>query len=117
MMIGSTSKISFAQDFRVTATQLKQTNIIFNALECLEAQDSINTLIIANLDSLTKVYKQQVSVQDSLVNNQELIIQDYQTNYNNLQNQYNKVEKQKNVATGFATGGGILCLILILILL
>lgn len=119
MMIGITTRISYAQDFQITATQLKQTNILFNELQSLEEQDSVNTLIIANLDSLTKVYEQQAIVQDSLANNQQLIIKDYQTNYNNLQEQYNKVEKQKKVATGFATGGGILsvCLLLVLILL
>jgi hypothetical protein len=118
-MIGITTRISYAQDFQITATQLKQTNILFNELQSLEEQDSVNTLIIANLDSLTKVYEQQAIVQDSLANNQQLIIKDYQTNYNNLQEQYNKVEKQKKVATGFATGGGILsvCLLLVLILL
>lgn len=119
MMIGFTSKTSYAQDFQITSTQLKQTNILFNKLESLEKRDSINNLIIHDLDSLSRVLNKEITVQKALIKEQESYIKGYSEDYEDLLSKYAKEEKQKHTIIGLAAGSGILnvCLIIAVILL
>ena len=119
MMIGSIIPNSSAQDFRVTPVQLKQTNILFNQLEYLEKQDSLNNqLITYYVDWTSKLEEKDSLRQSSIVelNNQ---ISSMNESIISLKDDNAKLSKEKEIATYFAIGGGVttICLILLLALL
>lgn len=117
MMIGSIIPTSSAQDFQVTPLQLKQTNILFNHLEELEIQDSLNTVLItfykeliSNLECKDSLNQHKVTELNSQINRMTDSI-------NNLENSNKKVTKQRNIVAYWAGGSTGLCLILLTILL
>ena len=119
MMIGSIIPSSSAQDFQVTPLQLKQTNILFNQLESLEIQDSLNVkLIDYYIDWVGKLEEKDSLKQSSIVELNKQV-----SSMNNsiigLQKDNAKLSEQKKIATYFAIGGGVttVCLILLLALL
>ena len=119
MMIGTIIPNSSAQDFRVTPVQLKQTNILFNQLEYLEKQDSLNNQLITYYVDWTSKLEEKDSLRQSNVEELNKQISSMDDVITTLKNNNIKLSKQKEVATNFAIGGGItsVCLILLLILL
>ena len=119
MMIGSIIPSSSAQDFQVTPLQLKQTNILFNRLEGLEIQDSLNTILIQDFQKLTKTLEEKDSVNQLKAEEYDKQAVSMTNTINNLRDDNNKLTKQKQIATYFAVGGGVtsICLILLLALL
>ena len=119
MLIGSTSQISFAQDFQVTPSQLKQTNILFNELEHLEKQDSLSKILIQDMSKMNRVLQTQDSLHVEGIAILNQVVAQKEESILKLENQYANKEKQYKVATGFAIGGGATstCLLLLLILL
>ena len=119
MMIGSIIPTSSAQDFQVTPVQLKQTNILFNQLEYLEKQDSLNNQLITYYVDWTSKLEEKDSLRQSNIvelNNQ---ISSMNESIVSLKDDNAKLTKQKEIATYCAVGGGIttICLILLLALL
>ena len=119
MLIGSISQISFAQDFQVTPSQLKQTNILFNELEHLEKQDSLSKILIQDMSKMNRVLQTQDSLHVEGIAILNQVVAQKEESILKLENQYANKEKQYKVATGFAIGGGATstCLLLLLILL
>ena len=119
MLIGSISQISFAQDFQVTPSQLKQTNILFNELEHLEKQDSLSKILIQDMSKMNRVLQTQDSLHVEGITILNQVVAQKEESILKLENQYANKEKQYKVATGFAIGGGATstCLLLLLILL
>ena len=119
MMIGSIIPSSSAQDFQVTPLQLKQTNILFNRLEGLEIQDSLNTILIQDFQKLTRTLEEKDSVNQLKAAEYDKQAVSMTNTINNLRDDNNKLTKQKQIATYFAVGGGVtsICLILLLALL
>lgn len=119
MMIGIITPSSLAQDFRVTPVQLKQTNILFNQLEYLEKQDSLNNQLITYYVDWTNKLEEKDSLRQSSVEELNKQISSMNNVITILKDDNIKISKQKEVATNFAIGGGItsVCLILLLILL
>ena len=119
MMIGTIIPNSLAQDFRVTPVQLKQTNILFNQLEYLEKQDSLNNQLITYYVDWTSKLEEKDSLRQSSVEELNKQISSMDDVITTLKDNNIKLSKQKEVATNFAIGGGItsVCLILLLILL
>lgn len=119
MMIGIIIPNSSAQDFRVTPVQLKQTNILFNQLEYLEKQDSLNNQLITYYVDWTSKLEEKDSLRQSSVEELNKQISSMDNVIMTLKDNNIKLSKQKEVATNFAIGGGItsVCLILLLILL
>jgi hypothetical protein len=105
MMIGSISSTISGQDFRVTPTQLKQTNIIFNEHKYLLAKDSLNERLNIQYDSLLNAYNKH----DSIVVEK---LQNYKAENEKLAKRYKKSKQ-------IAIGGGIIsiCLLALLIFL
>ena len=114
MMIGFITTTSSAQDFRVTALQLKQTNLLFNRLEELEIQDSLNCKAIEFYSELNNKLEEKDSLNTCKVSELNKEINRMNNNINNLTNDNNKLRKQRNIVT-YLSGG--LCLILITTLL
>ena len=103
----------------MTPVQLKQTNILFNQLEYLEKQDSLNNqLITYYVDWTSKLEEKDSLRQSSIVelNNQ---ISSMNESIVSLKDDNAKLTKQKEIATYCAVGGGVttICLILLLALL
>ena len=119
MMIGTIIPNSSAQDFRVTPVQLKQTNILFNQLEYLEKQDSLNNQLITYYVDWTSKLEEKDSLRQNSVEELNKQISSMDDVITTLKNNNIKLSKQKEVATNFAIGGGItsVCLILLLVLL
>lgn len=119
MMIGNIIPSSSAQDFQVTPLQLKQTNILFNRLEGLEIQDSLNTILIQDFQKLTRTLEEKDSVNQLKAAEYDKQAVSMTNTINNLRDDNNKLTKQKQIATYFAVGGGVtsICLILLLALL
>ena len=119
MMIGIIIPNSSAQDFRVTPIQLKQTNILFNQLEYLEKQDSLNNQLITYYVDWTSKLEEKDSLRQSSVEELNKQISSMDNVITALKDNNTKLSKQKEIATNFAIGGGItsVCLILLLILL
>ena len=119
MMIGTIIPNSSAQDFRVTPVQLKQTNILFNQLEYLEKQDSLNNQLITYYVDWTNKLEEKDSLRQSSVEELNKQISSMDNVITTLKDNNTKLSKQKEIATNFAIGGGItsVCLILLLILL
>lgn len=119
MMIGTITPNSLAQDFRVTPVQLKQTNILFNQLEYLEKQDSLNNQLITYYVDWTNKLEEKDSLRQSSVEELNKQISSMDNVITTLKDNNAKLSKQKKFATNFAIGGGItsVCLILLLILL
>lgn len=119
MMIGTIIPNSSAQDFRVTPVQLKQTNILFNQLEYLEKQDSLNNQLITYYVDWTSKLEEKDSLRQSSVEELNKQISSMDDVITTLKDNNTKLSKQKEIATNFAIGGGItsVCLILLLILL
>lgn len=119
MMIGIIIPNSSAQDFRVTPVQLKQTNILFNQLEYLEKQDSLNNQLITYYVDWTNKLEEKDSLRQSSVEELNKQISSMDNVITTLKDNNIKLSKQKEIATNFAIGGGItsVCLILLLILL
>lgn len=119
MMIGIIIPNSSAQDFRVTPVQLKQTNILFNQLEYLEKQDSLNNQLITYYVDWTNKLEEKDSLRQSSVEELNKQISSMDNIITTLKDNNIKLSKQKEIATNFAIGGGItsVCLILLLILL
>lgn len=119
MMIGIIIPNSSAQDFRVTPVQLKQTNILFNQLEYLEKQDSLNNQLITYYVDWTSKLEEKDSLRQSSVEELNKQISSMDNVITTLKDNNIKLSKQKEIATNFAIGGGItsVCLILLLILL
>ena len=115
MLIGSISQISFAQDFQVTPSQLKQTNILFNELEHLEKQDSLSKILIQDMSKMNKVLQTQDSLHVEGIAILNQVVAQKEESILKLENQYAKKKKQYKVATGF--GATSTCLLLLLILL
>ena len=103
----------------MTPQQLKQTNILFNRLEYLENKENINDSIINVYSNLVNQYEIRDSLSAETLNKQDTLLKNWQSDYINLEQEYLSTKKQCKKATGFATGGGILsiCLITLLILL
>ena len=103
----------------MTPQQLKQTNILFNRLEYLENKENINDSIINVYSNLVNQYEIRDSLSTETLNKQDTLLKNWQSDYINLEQEYLSTKKQCKKATGFATGGGILsiCLITLLILL
>lgn len=119
MMIGTIIPNSSAQDFRVTPVQLKQTNILFNQLEYLEKQDSLNNQLITYYVDWTSKLEEKDSLRQSSVEELNKQISSMNNVITTLKDNNVKLSKQKKIAINFAIGGGItsVCLILLLILL
>ena len=119
MMIGTIIPNSSAQDFRVTPVQLKQTNILFNQLEYLEKQDSLNNQLITYYVDWTSKLEEKDSLRQNSVEELNKQISSMDDIITTLKDNNIKLSKQKEIATNFAIGGGItsVCLILLLILL
>ena len=119
MMIGSIIPSSSAQDFRVTPVQLKQTNILFNQLEYLEKQDSLNNQLITYYVDWTSKLEEKDSLRQSSIIELNKQISSMDNSINTLKSDNAKLSKQKEIATYFAIGGGVtsICLILLLALL
>lgn len=119
MMIGSIIPISSAQDFQVTPVQLKQTNILFNQLEYLEKQDSLNNQLITYYVDWTSKLEQKDSLRQSSIVELNKQISSMDNSITILKDNNAKLSKQKEIATYFAIGGGVttICLILLLALL
>lgn len=117
MMIGSIIPTSSAQDFQVTPLQLKQTNILFNHLEELEIQDSLNTVLITFYKELISDLEYKDSLNQYKVMELNSQINRMTVSINNLENSNKKVTKQRNIVTYLAGGSTGLCLILLTILL
>jgi hypothetical protein len=105
MMIGSISSTISGQDFRVTPTQLKQTNIIFNEHKYLLLKDSLNERLNIQYDSLVNAYNKHDSI----------VVEKLQ--YYQVENE--KLAKRYKTSKKIAIGGGItsVCLLLLLIFL
>ena len=114
MMIGIIIPTSSAQDFRVTALQLKQTNLLFNRLEELEIQDSLNYKAIEFYNELNNKLEEKDSLNICIISELNGQVNRMNNNINDLTNDNNKLQKQRNIAT-YLSGG--LCLILIVTLL
>ena len=119
MMIGSIIPTSSAQDFQVTPVQLKQTNILFNQLEYLEKQDSLNNQLITYYVDWTNKLEQKDSLRQSSIVELNKQISSMDNSITILKDNNAKLSKQKEIATYFAIGGGVttICLILLLALL
>ena len=117
MMIGSIIPTSSAQDFQVTPLQLKQTNILFNHLEELEIQDSLNTVLITFYKELISDLECKDSLNQHKVMELNSQINRMIVSINNLENSNKKVTKQRNIVAYWAGGSTGLCLILLTILL
>lgn len=117
MMIGSIIPTSSAQDFQVTPLQLKQTNILFNHLEELEIQDSLNTVLITFYKELISDLEYKDSLNQYKVMELNSQINRMTVSINNLENSNKKVTKQRNIVAYWAGGSTGLCLILLTILL
>ncbi len=119
MMIGTIIPNSSAQDFRVTPVQLKQTNILFNQLEYLEKQDSLNNQLITYYVDWTSKLEEKDSLRQNSVEELNKQISSMDDIITTLKDNNIKLSKQKEIATNFAIGGGItsVCLILLLVLL
>lgn len=117
MMIGSIIPTSSAQDFQVTLLQLKQTNILFNHLEELEIQDSLNTVLITFYKELISDLEYKDSLNQYKVVELNSQINRMTVSINNLENSNKKVTKQRNIVAYWAGGSTGLCLILLTILL
>ena len=117
MMIGSIIPTSSAQDFQVTPLQLKQTNILFNHLEELEIQDSLNTVLITFYKELISDLEYKDSLNQYKVVELNSQINRMTVSINNLENSNKKVTKQRNIVAYWAGGSTGLCLILLTILL
>jgi hypothetical protein len=119
MMIGSIIPNSSAQDFRVTPVQLKQTNILFNQLEYLEKQDSLNNQLITYYVDWTSKLEEKDSLRQSSIVELNKQISSMDNSINILKEDNAKLSKEKEIATYFAIGGGVttICLILLLALL
>lgn len=117
MMIGSIIPTSSAQDFQVTPLQLKQTNILFNHLEELEIQDSLNTVLITFYKELISDLECKDSLNQYKVMELNSQINRMTVSINNLENSNKKVTKQRNIVAYWAGGSTGLCLILLTILL
>lgn len=119
MMIGTIIPNSSAQDFRVTPVQLKQTNILFNQLEYLEKQDSLNNQLITYYVDWTSKLEEKDSLRQNSVEELNKQISSMDDVITTLKDNNIKLSKQKEIATNFAIGGGItsVCLILLLVLL
>lgn len=117
MMIGSIIPTSSAQDFQVTPLQLKQTNILFNHLEELEIQDSLNTVLITFYKELISDLEYKDSLNQHKVTELNGQINRMTDSINNLENSNKKVTKQRNIVAYWAGGSTGLCLILLTILL
>lgn len=114
MMIGIITPISYAQDFQVTALQLKQTNVLFNKLEYLEIQDSLNCKAIEFYSELNNKLEEKDSLNICIISELNGQVNRMSNDINNLTNNNNKLLKQRNIVT-YLSGG--LCLILIITLL
>ena len=114
MMIGIIIPTSLAQDFQVTALQLKQTNLLFNKLEGLEIQDSLNCKAIEFYNDLNNKLEEKDSLNTCIISELNGQVNKMNNNINNLTNDNNKLRKQRNIVT-YLSGG--LCLILITTLL
>jgi molecular chaperone DnaK (HSP70) len=103
----------------VTPVQLKQTNILFNQLEYLEKQDSLNNQLITYYVDWTNKLEEKDSLRQSSVEELNKQISSMDNVITTLKDNNIKLSKQKKIATNFAIGGGItsVCLILLLILL
>lgn len=119
MMIGTIIPNSSAQDFQVTPVQLKQTNILFNQLEYLEKQDSLNNQLITYYVDWTSKLEEKDSLRQNSVEELNKQISSMNDVITTLKDNNIKLSKQKEIATNFAIGGGItsVCLILLLVLL
>lgn len=119
MMIGGIIPTSSAQDFQVTPVQLKQTNILFNQLEYLEKQDSLNNQLITYYVDWTSKLEQKDSLRQSSIVELNKQISSMDNSITVLKDNNAKLSKQKEIATYFAIGGGVttICLILLLALL
>lgn len=117
MMIGSIIPTSSAQDFQVTPLQLKQTNILFNHLEELEIQDSLNAVLITFYKELISDLEYKDSLNQYKVMELNSQINRMAVSINNLENSNKKVTKQRNIVTYWAGGSTSLCLILLMTLL
>lgn len=92
---------------------------MFNRLEYLENKENINDSIINVYSNLVNQYEIRDSLSAETLNKQDTLLKNWQSDYINLEQEYLSTKKQCKKATGFATGGGILsiCLITLLILL
>ena len=119
LMMWIISPNSSAQDFQITPAQLKQINILFNKLEYLEKQDSLNNQLITYYVDWTNKLEIKDSLRQSTIKELNKQISSMNTVINNLKSDNNKLFKQKDIATKFAIGGGItsICLTILLILL
>lgn len=119
MMIGSIIPTSLAQDFQMTPVQLKQTNILFNQLEYLEKQDSLNNQLITYYVDWTSKLEEKDSLRQSSIIELNKQINSMDNSINTLKSDNAKLSKQKEIATYFAIGEGVtsICLILLLALL
>jgi hypothetical protein len=114
MMIGITIPTSSAQNFQVTPLQLKQTNLLFNRLEELEIQDSLNCKAIEFYNELNNKLEEKDSLNICIISELNGQVNRMNNNINDLTNDNNKLQKQRNIVT-YLSGG--LCLILIVTLL
>ena len=98
----------------MTALQLKQTNLLFNKLEELEIQDSLNCKAIKFYTELNNKLEEKDSLNICIISELNGEVNRMNNNINNLTNDNNKLQKQGNIVT-YLSGG--LCLILIITLL
>ena len=103
----------------MTPVQLKQTNILFNQLEYLEKQDSLNNQLITYYVDWTSKLEEKDSLRQSSIIELNKQISSMDNSINTLKSDNAKLSKQKEIATYFAIGGGVtsICLILLLALL
>ena len=98
----------------MTPLQLKQTNLLFNRLEELEIQDSLNCKAIEFYTELNNKLEEKDSLNICIISELNGQVNRMNSNINDLTNDNNKLQKQRNIVT-YLSGG--LCLILIITLL
>ena len=98
----------------MTPLQLKQTNLLFNRLEELEIQDSLNYKAIEFYNELNNKLEEKDSLNICIISELNGQVNRMNNNINDLTNDNNKLQKQRNIVT-YLSGG--LCLILITTLL
>lgn len=117
LMIGAIIPSSSAQDFQLTPTQLKQTNILLNRLEELEIQDSLNQQLIIYYDSIVKEYQWIKLMDDEAMKVMHDDLDNMLNTNKELEENNSKLRKQRNGLTYYAGGSTLLCIVLLIIAL
>lgn len=117
MMIGIIIPTSLAQDFKVTPLQLKQTNILFNRLEELEIQDSINTELLYTYESIIGTLEEKDSLREEAIVDINNRLRRMNDDIVKMEVQNTTLHKQRKIATYWAGGATGICVILLIILL